>query len=503
MKFLIKPTEPFKIESDLLAVFLWEDPKNPWTDGAEKVDKYLSGMIKSLTNLEDFEGREGKILYLNTHGKIPSRQVGLVGLGKKERFSLYVLRKVGASLARLASEKAAKRLAISLPPEWFKDFEGEELSQAIVEGVALGSYKFLKYKTDREKEKKRQIEEIYLLSSAPRLSSLEKGQRLGEIFSQATIFARDLVNEPSSVTTPTFLADLACKLAKNNGFNCKVYEKEEIRKLGMGAFLAVAQGTEEPPKFIRLEYNPPSLKLRRARKIVLVGKGITFDTGGLSLKKQEDMETMKMDMAGAAAILGIFSVIKALEPEAHVIGLIPATENMPSGRAIKPGDVVSAADSKTIEIVNTDAEGRLTLADALSIGAREKPQVMIDLATLTGACIVALGEEIAGLFSTDETLGREIQRAAEATGEKLWLMPLAEEYKEFLKSEVADLKNVSGKKYGGAITAALFLKEFVNGVPWVHLDIAGPAWEEKGTDLIPHGGSGFGARTILKFLMNL
>lgn len=499
MKFLIKATDARKIKADLLAVFLWEDPKDQWIKETQEVDAALSGMLKDWVKTEDFEGKERDILHLNTHEKIPSRQVALVGLGKRERFSLYVLRKVMAKLTKLAKEKAVKRLALTVPGEWLKSFLLEEIGQAIVEGITLGTYKFSKYKSEKEKK---EIEEVYLLANASRLSFLERGVSLGEIFSQAAVFCRDLVNEPASVTTPTYLSNIALRISQNSGIakkcvKVRIYEKGELAKMGMGAFLAVAQGADEPPKFIRMEYK------NGERKIVLVGKGITFDTGGLSLKSQEAMETMKMDMAGAAAVLAVFSVIEKIKPKVCLLGLIPAAENMPGSKAIKPGDIVKALNGKTIEVVNTDAEGRMLLADALSYAVLEKPHLIVDLATLTGACVVALGEEVAGIFGNDPIYVAKIKKAAQEAGEKLWEMPLEEDYKELLKSEVADLKNATGKKYGGAITAALFLKEFVSRVPWLHLDIAGPAWEEKGTALTPKGGSGFGVRTILKFLMNL
>ncbi|MDZ7587183.1 MAG: M17 family metallopeptidase, partial [Patescibacteria group bacterium] len=288
-----------------------------------------------------------------------------------------------------------------------------------------------------------------------------------------------------------------------------------------GGILGVARGSDEPPKLIRLEYKHPTLRpIRHAqgeqvsakgevrpgwqnKKIVLVGKAITFDTGGLGLKPGEAMETMKLDMAGGAAILGVFSVLSRLKPKVWVVGFIPATENMPSGRALKPGDVLRIRNGKTVEVAHTDAEGRIILADALSLGVEEKPGLLLDLATLTGACMVALGEEIAGVFSTDKTAVEKLEKAAQEAGEKVWSLPLVKEYKEFLKSPVADLRNISKVKYGGAITAALFLEEFVDNVPWVHLDIAGPAYAEKDTPLVPQGGSGFGVRTILNFLENL
>ncbi|KKU95471.1 MAG: putative cytosol aminopeptidase, partial [Candidatus Gottesmanbacteria bacterium GW2011_GWA1_48_13] len=320
----------------------------------------------------------------------------------------------------------------------------------------------------------------------------------GETVAQAVCFARDLVNEPPSLTTPTYLSRQALGIAKASALvSCEVLDKSDMEKLGMGGILGIARGSDEEPKFIKLSYAGGGRKT-----VALVGKGITFDSGGLSLKSSEGMETMKIDMAGAAAILGIFQALTVLKPKVNVVGLICATENMPSGGAIKPGDVVTAMNGKTIEILNTDAEGRVVLADGLSYAVEKvKPDVMVDLATLTGACMVALGEEISGLFANDAKLAQSLKEAAEQSGEKIWELPLAKEYKELLKSSVADIKNISGKRYGGAINGALFLQEFVpDNIPWAHLDIAGPAWAEKDTPLEPRGATGVGVRMMLCWL---
>lgn len=522
MKFSLKIGKIEEVEVEGRVEFAWE--------GESENGKWELG-IRNWMEKAGFKGKLGEILVLPVK-EGPQEKIFLVGLGKKEELTLGDLRRISATLGKRAKNEACQSIGLflgnllendilsahgraefpfrktddfPLPASSSsmegrgirrrvnKEFSLSGLSQAVVEGLLLGDYQFLKYKTKPE-EKKELAEVFFLCKNAPELVSVKKGVSRGEIFSEAACFARDLVNEPSSLTTPTYLADLAQKLAKTGGVSCKVYDEQDIKKLSMGALLGVSRGSDEPARFIKLEYRGGK------RKLVLVGKGITFDTGGLSLKKQEDMETMKMDMAGAAAILGIFLVVEKLRPKVHLIGLIPATENMPSGKAIKPGDIIKSYSGKTIEVLNTDAEGRLILADALAFGIDLKPDLMIDLATLTGACIVALGEEVAGLFSKDKKLAEDLCGVAEEVGEKFWPLPLESSYQELLKSEVADLKNVTGKKYAGAITAALFLEEFVGSVPWVHLDIAGPAWAEKGTDLIPKGGTGFGVRTILNFL---
>lgn len=420
------------------------------------------------------------------------QKILIVGTGRNQ-LNNGELQELAAKIGKKAKEEEIKNLAIPVLVS----------AEAIATGLILGQYEFRKYKSHETNESNlTNLEEIILIvRNANEAVRVREEIDRAEILCEATVLARDLVNEPSSVTTPRYLANLAVKMAKTGAFICKVYDQKEIEKIGMGLFLGVAKGSDEPPRFLELRYSGRRTDSRlRGNDVVLVGKGITFDTGGLSLKPQEGMETMKMDMAGAASVLAIFSVLAKLKIKTNVVGLIPLTENMPSGKAIKPGDILKSFSGKTVEVLNTDAEGRLILADALSYGLTFKPDLMIDLATLTGACMVALGENISGLFSSDQKVVTDLLEAGQKAGEKLWNMPLEKSYQELLKSNVADLKNVTGKKYGGAITAALFLKEFVGNAKWVHLDIAGPAWEEAGTELTPKGGTGFAVRTILNFL---
>lgn len=473
MKFQAKVTDVTKIEADMLVVFAG-------SEDARKVD-----------GAEEFDGEQGDILLLHTYGNIPAKWVAIVGLGKTPGLTAADIQTIGAKIGRKAQEVAAKTLAISLP----KDLE----VQAIAEGLLLGTYTFAKYKSEETRKKEKHIEEVIILTTPPKLNAVADGISRGETVGQAVMFARDLVNEPPSVTTPTYLADVAGKLVKGQpSMSCEVFGPKEMNTLGMGAILGVARGSDEEPRFIKLSY-----KGGGGKTVCLVGKGITFDTGGLSLKDSKNMETMKLDMAGAAAILGVFSVLSALKPKINIVGLIAATENMPGPKAIKPGDIVRAMNGKTIEILNTDAEGRVVLADALSYaGMKVKSDMIVDLATLTGACMVALGEEIAGMFTDDEALAKDLKRSAAQSGENIWAMPIAGEYKELLKSEVADVKNISGSKFGGAINGALFLAEFAPvGTPWAHLDIAGPAFAEKDSPLNPKGGTGFGVRMLLAWLL--
>jgi leucyl aminopeptidase len=368
-------------------------------------------------------------------------------------------------------------------------------AQAVIEGAMLGNYTFERYK--REKSEK-QVETVRLLAPPGRPGrEVTDGARRGESFARATAFARDLVNAPANDVHPTHLAEVARQIAREARLTVKIYERAECERMGMGAFLGVAAGSQQPPKFIHLTWTPPG---RARRRVAVIGKGVTFDAGGLDLKTAEGMLRMKDDMSGAAAVLATMRAMPELAPPVEVHGLIAATENMPSGSALRPGDVLKAMNGTTIEVGNTDAEGRLTLADALCYAnARIKPDEIVDLATLTGACVVALGPLCAGLLASDQPLADRLLAAAEQAGERVWQLPLIEEYRENLKSDVADLNNV-GPRGGGAITAALFLKEFAGATPWAHLDIAGPAFSEKDLPLAPKGATGVAVRMLLTYL---
>lgn len=379
-----------------------------------------------------------------------------------------------------------------------------EWGRAAAEGAVLSDYRFTAYLGARaSKEQKRRVRSVTIVSPTLDVRGMKRGIRRGAQEALAAIVARDLVNTPSTHMTPRTLAAKAKEIAAGSkAVTVNVLGAAEIQRLGMEAYAAVGRGSDEPPQFIHLTYRPQGQGSKPAPKVVLIGKGLTFDSGGYSLKTAEGMETMKMDMAGAAAVLGVFSALAAWQPRVEVHGIIAACENLVSGRAMKPGDIVRAKNGKTIEILNTDAEGRLTLADALSYAVDLKPDAIIDLATLTGACVVALGEEVAGLFSNTEPLAQALMDATRLSGEPLWRMPLRPEYRELLKGEIADLNNIGSKgRAAGAITAALFLQEFVGTASWAHLDIAGPAYAEKqALSYIPAGGTGFGVRTLLHYL---
>lgn len=476
------------------------------SDFGKRVNKALSSLVAECASKQDFEAKVGKTVVFNVHNATGSSHVVIAGVGDMEKLSMKDWLDVMAIVGREAKKIRVKQVSIFIEKELTQALGVGKTAEGIVEGMTLGMYSFNRYKKTEKVE--HIIENVSLISESSQ-KELVRGIGVGTFMSTGTIVARDLVNEPSSVTTPTFLSLFAFDIAKNNpSVTCEVLEKKDMEKLGMGGIIGIAKGSDEDPKLIRIAYHPDlaSGSYQKSQKtIVIVGKGVTFDSGGLSLKSQDGMENMKIDMAGAAAVLGIFSVLPKLKPHANIIGLIPCVENMPSGKAIKPGDVVRAYNGKTIEVISTDAEGRVILADALSFACEiSKPTVMIDLATLTGACMIALGEDIAGMFTTQQALGNTLKKAAIQSGEALWELPMPESYKELLKSDVADLRNVSRKRYGGAITAALFLSAFVaENIPWAHLDIAGPAVAEKDAPMTPVGGTGFGVRLILEYLQTV
>ncbi len=490
LQVLAKPL--VEVEADALVVGVPADAKT-LPPRVAALDKRAGGLLKSVLEAEKFQGKAAALTHVHTAGRVPAARIVVVGLGNGKQTTAEVLRRAAAAGLRRARDLGARAVAV--------DLLGDRLpsrlrAHAVVEGAILGTYTFDRYK--REKNDKAVAALTVVAPDARAAREAAEGLRRGEIFARATWFARDLVNAPANEVHPTHLARVATEVAKEGKLKLRVYDRDECRKLGMGAFLGVAAGSEQPPKFIHLTYTPRG---RARKRVAVIGKGITFDAGGLDLKTAEGMLRMKDDMSGAAAVLGIMGALPKLGPPVEVHGLIAATENMPSGSAIRPGDVLKAMNGTTIEIGNTDAEGRLTLADALCYANQEvKPDEIIDVATLTGACVVALGPLCTGLFANDDGLAGRLLAAADGAGERLWRLPLIDEYREFLKSEVADLNNV-GPRGGGAITAGLFLKEFAGSTPWAHFDIAGPAFSEKDLPLAPKGGTGVAVRTILTYLV--
>ena len=492
MDIAVEQGDITKVQTDAICLGIFEGVQRPG-GAAGAVDRALDGAISEVLADRDFSCKKGEAFWLRTHGKIGAKRVLLVGLGPAEKFSADVVREVSAAAARAA--KALTELTTIAHGAGIGGLDAHIAAQATVEGTLLGLYRFEKFKKLEEPYK---LTRLRIVERSPeKLDALKLGAHQGQIIAESVLFARDLANEPGQSLPPRELAAHAQRLAQELGLRCEIFDEEALEQSGMGGILAVGKGSDEPPRFIVLEYN---LK-KDSRPIVLAGKGITFDSGGISIKPREGMEAMKYDMSGAAAVLGAMRAVALLKLPIPVVGLIAAAENLPSGKALKPGDVITISNKKTVEVTNTDAEGRLVLADALVYAQRYHPQAVIDLATLTGACTIALGKEAAGLFSNDESLAQRIERAAQQTGERVWRLPLYDEYKELIKSEIADIKNSTNKgPQAGAAVGATFLREFVN-YPWAHLDIAGVAYDVESRLYHPKGSAtGYGVRLLAQLL---
>jgi leucyl aminopeptidase len=490
--------------AEVLVVGHFEDDTSLKGDAAA-VDKALGGTLRALLSCKEFEGKNQQITVLHTQGKIPAKRVLLVGLGKKKDAGKDTVRQALGCVAKRVRQIGAESFATPLLGQGIRGTTPLELAQAMAEGALLGLYQFTEYRTDQNGAGKTVSAMNLIDPRKDRLAKLKEGVRRGRAGAEATAFARDLCNHPSNVMTPSRIAAEAAAIGKERGVKVKILEQKDIEQLGMGAFLGVARGSHEPPKFIILEYRGVGRSGgdgKAIKPIVLVGKTITFDTGGISLKPAENMEQMKADMTGGAEVLATVRAAARLQLPLHVIGILPATENMPGGRAIKPGDILKTLSGKTVEVQNTDAEGRLILADGLAYASRLKPAAVVDIATLTGACAVALGQFAIGMFGNQDGLKARIRDAGLRAGERVWEMPLWEEYFEQLKSDVADMRNIGGRG-GGMITAALFLSKFVGeGVPWVHLDIASTDWSERERAYIPKGPTGIGTRLLIQYLID-
>jgi leucyl aminopeptidase len=488
----VEKGKPEKFPCELLLLFSFESPER-LESSVLNVDLKWKGFISTLMKQGDFKGElfESRLLY--PQGAFPAKRVLLTGLGKKGEFNIEKWRGAASKAGQLIRKLGVKQFAF--PIKIFNDLSEEILAESFVTGLLLGVYQFNEFKT-LERDKIKEIEALVLLGErGEEIRLIRDGLRTGQIISDAVYMARDLVNGPSNEVTPTVLSEKAQQIARNHGMKIQILEVSQAEDLGMGAFVAVAKGSQEPGKFITMEYNQG----KGLDTITLVGKGITFDSGGISIKPSEKMERMKDDMSGAAAVLATLQAASQLRIPLHLVGIIPATENLPSGKAYKPGDILKTLSGQTVEVISTDAEGRLILSDALTYSLRYKPKAIIDLATLTGACVIALGDDVIGLFGNDESLLKKIEEASVNTGEKAWRMPLWDEYFEYLKSDVADFKNV-GTRAAGAIIGGIFLSKFVEKIPWVHLDIAGPASIEKERPYIPRGGTGVGVRLLVQLL---
>lgn len=462
-----------------------------------QIDKETEGLITQL--IEDgFKGKAGEIRILYQTPGVQAARIILVGLGKREKWSAASLRKAASLAARAARGIKREEISFQLPAH--NDFSASELATATVEGVLLGLYLFDEFKTDQETKTLTEIKKLTLLAVEEEKEKVRAGATLGQIASEANLRARAWVNRPSNQKSPQFLAQQAEEIAEKHALHCEIWDEERLRQERMNALLGVGMGSANPPRFIQLEYVPEGGSDEQA-PLVLVGKGVTFDTGGYSLKPAASMEEMKDDMAGAAVVLATMEAVARLKLNRRVIGLIGSVENMVSGSAQRPGDIVTARNGKTIEVLNTDAEGRLVLADVLSYASELSPSAIIDFATLTGAIGIALGNEAAGLFSNDDPLTEQIRKAGEKSGERVWPFPMWDEYKEHVKGKSSDLKNIGQERRAGSISAAAFLENFVaDEIPWAHVDIAAVAYLREDRPLSAYGATGFGVRLAIELL---
>ena len=481
--------------ADTIIVNLFEDVTNP-SGATGAIDQALNGMLSDLIATGDVSGRAGEVGVFFPGDKMPAKRILVAGLGPRDRFSLEGVRQAAGNALSKAKKHKAKNIATIVHGAGIAGLDAEAAAQATAEGSLLASYV---YDAPKQKEEIPAIESFTILEfDQGKIEAIQRGVDTAVSITAGVTVARDLVNMAPNIATPTKMAKTAKTIANDHGLGIIVGGRRWARRHNMGAFLAVAKGAGEKPKFIVLEHNGDREDLDT---IVLVGKGITFDTGGISIKPTQNMGAMKSDMGGAAAVIGAMKAVAMLDLPLRVIGITPCTENMPDAKAYRPADVITASNGKTIEIISTDAEGRMVLADGLVYAEKYNPAAVIDLATLTGSCVMALGRGMsAGLFTTEDYLRDQLVAAGTSTQERVWPLPLWDDYKKAIHSDVADMKN-SGGRFGGVATSAIFLKQFTN-YPWVHLDIAPMALSEKESAYTPRGGTGYGVRLLVEFLRN-
>ncbi len=486
-----------KTKADAIIMPFFEGMECPEGDIAA-IDKALDGAISRLISQGEIKGKLNEITIIHSLSKLPAVRVVIAGLGKQQELSQDKVRGAIAGACRLLRQKEVSSIATTAQGAGIAGITPEGAAQAITEGALLGVYSFRRYIT--KEAEYGEIKQLLIVSSdKSELPALEQGYHKGKVLAEATNLARDMVNEPANHMTPSHMAETARRLADTYGLELNILEREQMQKLGMGALLGVAQGSRQPPKFVVLHYRGGD---SGEIDVALIGKGVTFDSGGISIKPSAKMGEMKGDMAGGAAVMAAVSAIAQLKPKINVMAIIPATENLPSENALKPGDVLMAMNGKTIEIISTDAEGRLILADALGYVRKFGAKFMIDVATLTGACVIALGKVCTGAFGNNQELIDRIIAAGADAGELIWQMPMYDQYKEQNKSDVADIKNVGGRG-GGAITAAQFIAEFAGDTPWVHLDIAGTSMTDKEKNYLVKGATGVPVRTLVNLVLSL
>ena len=497
MKISVKSGAAEKESTDVIVISLFENTKKIPSE-LSSLDKASGGFISNLLQNKDFTGKLNETIMIPTYKKAIPKRILLVGLGKTTEISSDKVRQAAGTATRVIQGKKFKSPSMLLYKTEYKGISIEDITRSVVEGVLLSLYNFTMYKTLKKEDKAVINNFTLIVQKKDVLAKVKSVAKNTQTVAEAVCFTRDIVNMAGSDATPTFLANKAKEIAKKTGVKCRTLSRPDMKRLGMGGILNVSRGSSQPPKFIILEYNT---RKKNNDTIVLIGKGVTFDSGGISLKPEANMNLMKADMAGAAAVLGAFKAISNLKPATHIVGLVPCTENMPSGSALKPGDIIKCMSGKTVEILNTDAEGRLILADAIAYAKRYKPDAVIDLATLTGACVAALGTFTSGMLGNNDKLKERVKHAGEKSHERVWELPLWKEYYELIKSNIADIKNTGGR-YAGTITAACFLGEFVEDFPWVHLDIAGTFLVEKDTPYIRKGATGVGVRLLTRLILD-
>lgn len=479
-------------QCDVLIVNLFEGVKVPG-GGTGAVDRALNGAITSAIEDDAFEGKFGEIAIIRGLKGFPAKKVLLLGLGKSQDFCIPQVMRAAAVAARRSGDLKAKSVVSILHGAGIAGLPVYDCAKAVVEGSILGAYEYTRLKTQ---DVKPPIESFAIAEMNPeKIADIERGVKIGEIIGDSICWARDLINDPSNIVDPPYLAEKAREIADEFDFECHIRGRREIEEAGMGLVAAVSRGSSIEPRFIELKYTAPGA----ARTVAIVGKGVTFDTGGYSLKPAGSMYGMKDDMAGAGAALAVMRAVGKLKPNVNVLAVIPAVENLIGATAIHPGDVFKSYGGKTVEINNTDAEGRLILADAVAYAREQEVDEIIDLATLTGACVVALGRRISGLFCTDDAMADTLIKCGKINGEELWRLPISQDYKDFLKSEVADLKN-AGSREGGAINGALFIGDFVGDTTWAHIDLSS-AVTDKDLDLARKGATGVGTGTVIEYLL--
>lgn len=491
-----KQADILTIKSDLLALFLYEDKKTSSDKSFVAIDKMFGGLLKKTIELGEFSPKEGSSYIVAAPAGVKSKAVVLVGLGKFKEANTQTFRLSAAKVANAAIKLKSSNVSVALSSKLPGKIERSDIAQSITEGICLGAYKYEAFlPTEKDALKSMRVSIV-----ANEITSKDKlAIKLGNITGESQSWARDIANSPANVVNPASFVKMAKKIARDNpSMSCQIFDEKKLLKMGAGGILAVAKGSKNKPAMVVLKYTPKK-KTSKTKSIAFVGKAITFDSGGISLKPGAGMDQMKMDKVGGVAVIGAMKAIATLKPKTQVYGIICAAENMPSGESFRPGDIIKTLSGKTVEILNTDAEGRLILSDGIHYAKNKKVDAIVDIATLTGACLVALGESKAGLFSNDEKLAKLIQESSENVGEELWRLPCGKEYVEDIKSPIADLRNIGKTRWGSASSAAAFLGEFAHGCKWAHLDIAGPGMRDTKSRYGFAGAEAWGVRLLVDF----